>query len=90
MSLGKNIGMDIQSGRVLTNNSEIRGRNPLPSAISSRDPSMMSSGRATPYHDRMDTDPDDAPAIGGNNNELLELSYKTEQENASRIGKTTN
>ena len=82
--------MDIQSGQVLTNNSEIQGRNPLSSAISSRDPSMMSSEHATPYHNRMDTDPDDAPAIGGNDNERLELSYKTEQENASRIGKATN
>jgi len=38
----------------------------------------------------MDTDPDDAPATGGNDNERLELSYKTEQEYASRIGKATN
>jgi len=90
MSSGKNIGMDIQSGRVLTNNSEVRGRNPLPSAISSRDPSMVSSGHTTPYHDRMDTDPDNTPTIGRNDNKHLELSYKTEQENASRIGKVTN
>jgi len=38
----------------------------------------------------MDSDPDDAPATGGNDNECLELSYETEQEYASRIGKTTN
>jgi len=38
----------------------------------------------------MDTDPDDAPATGGNDNERLELSYETEQEYASRIGKATN
>jgi len=78
MSSGKNIGMNIQSGRVLTNNSEVRGRNSLPFAISSRDPSMVSSRHATPYHDRMDTDPDDAPTTGGNDNERLELSYETE------------
>jgi len=90
MSSGKNIGMDIQSGRVLTNNSEVQGRNSLLSAISSRDPSMVSSGRATLYHDRMDTDPDDTPATGGNDNKRLELSYETEQEYASRISKVTN
>ena len=51
---------------------------------------MVSSGCATLYHDRMDTNPDDAPTTGGNDNECLELSYETEQENASRIGKVTN
>jgi len=51
---------------------------------------MVSSGHATPYHDRMDTDPDDAFAIDGNDNECRELSYETEQEYASRIGKATN
>ena len=48
---------------------------------------MVSSGQSTPYHDRMDTDPDGEPTIEGNNNEQLELSYKTEQEKAMRIGK---
>ena len=51
---------------------------------------MVSSGQSTPYHDRMDTDPDDAPTIGEIANERLELSYETEQENALRIGKATN
>ena len=90
MSFERNIGMDNQSGQALTNNPEIRGRNPLSSAISSRDPSMVSSGRATPYHDRMDTDPDDIPLNGDLANERLELSYETEQEKEMRIGKTTN
>ena len=85
-----NIGMDIQSGWVLTNNPEVQGKNLLFSTNSSRDPSMGSSGRSTPYHDRMDTDPDDAPTIGEIANERLELSYETEQENALRIGKATN
>ena len=89
MSSGINIGMDIQSGQVLTNNSEVRGRNPLSSANSSRDPSMVSSGCSTPYHDRMDTDPDDAPAIEGNNNKRLDMSYEIEQEKALRNGKMT-
>ena len=87
MSSEMNIGMDILSGRVPTNYSEVQGRNPLSSANSSRDPSMVSSGRSTPYHDRMDTDPDGEPTIGENNNECLELSYETEQEKTMRIGK---
>ena len=90
MSSEMNIGMDIQSGPVLTNNSEVRGRNLLSSANSSRDSSMASSGRSTPYHDRMDTDPDGSPSNNEVTNEHLELSYETEQEKALRIGKVTN
>ena len=90
MSSEMNIGMDIQSGRVLTNNSEVRERNPLSSANFSRDSSIGSSGHSTPYHNRMDIDLDNAPAIGGNDNKHLELSYETEQENTLRIGKATN
>ena len=82
--------MDIQSGRVLTNNPEVQGRNPLSSTNSSRDPSMVSSGYSTPYHDRMNTELDDAPTIREIANERLELSYETEQENTLRIGKITN
>ena len=52
------IGMDNQSGCVLTNNFEVRGCNPSPSIHLSREPSMVSSGRSTPYHDRMDMDLD--------------------------------
>ena len=90
MSFARNIGMDNQSGQALTNNPEVRGRNPLSSATSSRDLSMVSSGRATLYHNRMDTDPDDTPLNGDLANERLELSYKTEQEKDMRIGKATN
>ena len=50
---------------------------------------MVSSGQSTPYHDRMDIDPDGKPTIGENNNECLELSYETEQEKAMRIGKAS-
>ena len=50
---------------------------------------MVSSGRSTPYHDQIDMDPDDAPTIGEIANEHLELSYKTEQEKALRIGRAT-
>jgi len=51
---------------------------------------MVSSGRSTPYHDRMDTDPNGSPSNGEVTNERLELLYETEQENALRIGKVTN
>ena len=81
--------MDLQSERVLTNNSEVRGRNPLSSANSSRDLSMVSSGQSTSYHDRMDTDPDIETTTEENSNECLELSYETEQEKTMRIGKAT-
>ena len=50
---------------------------------------MVSSGCSTLYYDRMDTDPDDAPAIGENDNERLNMSYKTEQEKALRNSKAT-
>ncbi len=62
------IGMDNQSECVLTNNNEVRGRNSLPSIHSSREPSMVSSGRSTPYHDQMDIDLDDAPIVGNMEN----------------------
>ena len=51
---------------------------------------MASSGRATPYHDRMDTDMDCDPTISESNNEHLELSYETEQEKAARVGIAAN
>ena len=42
---------------------------------------MASSGRSTPYHERMVTDTDYVLTSGELNNERLELSYKTVQEN---------
>jgi len=51
---------------------------------------MASSGQATPYHDRMDTNMDCDPTIGESNNERLEMSYKTEQEKAIRVGMAAN
>jgi len=90
MSSGMNIGMDTQSGGIPINNFEVQERNPLSSTNSSRDPSMVSSGRSTPYHDRMDTDPVNFPSNSEVPNERLKLSYKTEQENALRCGKVTN
>ena len=90
MSSEPSIGMDIQSGRVLTNNSEVRGRNPLPSIHSSREPSMVSSGRSTPYHDWMDMDLDNAYVADNTDNNNPDLSYEIEQEKALRIGEAAN
>jgi len=51
---------------------------------------MASSGQATSYYDRMDTDMDCDPTIGESNNERLELSYEAEQEKAIRVGMAAN
>ena len=51
---------------------------------------MVSSGRSIPYHDRMDTNMDIVPASNESNNEQLELSYETEQENAIRVSMAAN
>ena len=90
MSTEKDIGMDIQKGRVPSSNHEVRGRNPLTSNNSSRDSSMVFSGRSTPYHNRMDTDMNIVLVNIESNNERLELSYETEQENAIRVSMATN
>ena len=90
MSTEKDIGMDIQTGRVPSSNSEVQERNPLPSNNPSRDSSMVSSRRSTPYHDRMVTDMDIVPVNNKSNNEWLELSYETEQEKAIRVSMATN
>ena len=82
--------MDNQLGCVLSNNNEVQGRNPLPSIHSSREPSMVSSGRSTPYHNRMDMDIDDSPVEGNMEYGNPELSYETEQKKALRIGEATN
>ena len=71
--------MDIQAGQEPVPNSAIRDRNLSPSVNLSRESSLASSGRSTPYHDRMDTDVDFPPSREVLN---LELFYKTEQENA--------
>jgi len=80
--------MDIQSGVSPTTNSEERGRNPLPSANSSRESSLASSGCVTSYHERMDMDM--VPEIEESNIESLELSYETEQERAIRVSIAAN
>ena len=88
MSNKMDVGMDIQSGVSPTINSEERGRNPLPSANSSRESSLASSGRATPYHERMDMDV--VPETEESNIESRELSYETEQERTIRVSMAAN
>ena len=90
MFSANDIEMNIQTGWVSTTNSNVRGRNPILSVNTSKESSMASSGRSTPYYERMDTDMDCNPTNGESNLECLELSYKTEQEKALRVGITTN
>jgi len=82
--------MDIQTGRVPTTNSDVRGRNPISSVNTSRESSIASSGQSTPYHERMDTDMDCNPTNGESNLERLEPSYETEQEKTLRVGIAAN
>ena len=56
----------------------------------SRESSMASSGRSTPYHKRMDMDIEPVPTIQNPSMERLELSYETEQEQESRVGMAAN
>ena len=55
-------------------NYKMRGQTHSPNRNISRDSSMMSSGRATPYHDRMGDDMDCESTVGDS---TLELSYET-------------
>ena len=57
---------------------------------SSREPSMGSSGRSTPYHDRMVIDDDDGPPANHTNIQSPQLSYEKTQEKELRLGKATN
>ena len=88
MSNNMDLGMDIQLGVSPNINSEERGQNPLPSAKSSRESSLASSGRSTPYHERMDMDV--VPEIEESITESRELSYETEQERNIRVSMAAN
>jgi len=88
MSNKMDVGIDIQSGVSPTINSDERGRNPLPSANSSRESSLASSGHTTPYHERMDMDI--VPKSEESNIESHELSYEIEQERAIRVSMVAN
>ena len=90
MSTQKDVGMDIQTGRVPSNKPEVRGRNPSTSNNSSRDSSMVSSGRSTPYHKRMNIDMDIDPVSNESINEQPVLPYETEQEKAIRVSMAAN
>ena len=87
MSSKTGIGMDIQAGQGLVPDSEVRGRNISPSVNLSRESSLASSGRSTPYHNRMDTNVDFPPSREVSN---LELSYEIEQEKAQQVGMAAN
>ena len=88
MSNRIDLGMDIQLGVSPAINSEERGRNPSPSAKSSRESSLASSGRSTPYHKRMEINV--VPGIDKSNTESHELSYETEQEKEIRVSMAAN
>ena len=88
MSIRNDLGMDIQRGVSPATNSEVRGRNPSPSAKSSRDSSLASSGRSTPYHERMEIDV--VTGTDESNTESLDLSYETAQEKAIRVSMAAN
>jgi len=51
---------------------------------------MVSSGRSTPYHERMDTDMDIDPVSNESINKQPVLSYKAEQEKAIRVSTAAN
>jgi len=87
MSSVNGIGMDIQAGQGPVSNLTIRGRNPSPFINLSRESSLASSSRSTPYHNRMDTNMDFLPSREESN---LELSYETEQEKAQQVGMAAN
>ena len=85
MSSANDIGMDIPMGQVSNNESKVRGRNSFSPVNLSRESSMASSGRSTPYHERMNIDMDLT------NEELNpELSYGTEQEKAIWVSMVAN
>jgi len=76
--------MDISIGQVPANNCKVRGRTPTTALNLSRESSMVSSGRATPYCDRID----DKMNYESTSRDITpELSYETEQEKTLRTSK---
>ena len=85
MSSANDIGMDIPTGQVPAIELKVRGRNSISPVNLSRESLMASSGRSTPYHERMNIDMDPT------SEELnLELSYETEQEKALWVSMAAN
>ena len=76
--------MDDSPGQPPAFNCEVRGRTRSPNRNISRDSSMMSSGQATPYHDRMGDNMDCDSTVGDSAPELL---YKMVQEKVLRVRK---
>jgi len=74
--------MDKLTNQVPTFECEVRGRNPTFAVNLSRESLMVSSGRSTLYHDRMDINMDCNSTMG---EPTSELSYKIEQEKALQI-----
>ena len=72
-------GMDNSIGQEPANNCEARGRTPTTTLNLSRESSMASFGRATPYCDRIYNRMDCDSTSG---DMAPELSYETEQEKA--------
>jgi len=83
MSSVNHTGMDSSTGQLPAFNFEVRERSPTANRNVSRDSSTMSSGRATPYHDRMDVNID-CDSMVGDSSELL---YEIEQEKAFYVSK---
>jgi len=79
VSFVNDIGMNKSTGQVPAFDCEVRGRNPSSAANLSRESLMASSGRLTPYHDRMDINMDCNSTTG---EPTPELFYETEQEKA--------
>jgi len=75
VSLVNHTGMDSSTGKLPVFNFKVRGRSPTANRNFSRDFSMMSSGWAIPYHNRMDVNMDCDPTVGDYTPELL---YETE------------
>jgi len=75
-------GMDSSTGQVPVFDFEVRGRTPTSAVNFSRESSMISSGCATSYHDRMNDNMDCSSTTG---EPTPELSYETEQEKVLRV-----
>jgi len=85
--LSNDTGMDKSTGLEPANNNEVRGRILTTSSNLSRESSIASSGRSTPYCDRMNNRMD-CDSISGDM--APELSYENEQDKALRTSKAAN
>ena len=77
-------GMDSSIGQLSAFNFEIRKRSPTTNRNFSKDSLTMSSGWATPYHNRMDVNMDCDSMVEDYTPELL---YKTKQEKVLCVSK---